>query len=153
MVLNDVLFRQSVFTKIVLKSGSKELSKELKVKVMRIRIAYNKIKNEFDSEIQNFVQELMTDEYKNLVNKEERSKEENSRLEELVASINSDCTEYINQKGKEVVQGIDDSLTLDEYAEILEVNAGGNFDINDTKVSPEDFLELIYVLFVKETNS
>jgi hypothetical protein len=95
----------------------------------------------------------MADEYKKLVNKEERSKEENSRLEELVASINSDCTEYINQKGKEVVQGIDDSLTLDEYAEILEVNAGGNFDINDTKVSPEDFLELIYVLFVKETNS
>ena len=152
MVLNDVLFRQSVFTKIVLKNGSKELSKELKVKVMRIRIAYNKIKNEFDSEIQNFVQELMTDEYKDLVNKAERSKEENSRLEELVASINSDCTEYINQKGKEVVQGIDDSITLDEYAEILEVNAGGNFDINGTKVSPEDFLELLYNLFVKETN-
>ena len=48
MVLNDVLTRQNVFTKIILKDGEKELSKELKVKIMRIRMAYTKIKKAFD---------------------------------------------------------------------------------------------------------
>ena len=33
MILNDVLTRQNVFTKIVLKDGDKELSKELKVRL------------------------------------------------------------------------------------------------------------------------
>ena len=49
MTLNDVLTRQNVFTKIMLKDGDKELSKELKVKIMRIRMAYAKIKKTFDN--------------------------------------------------------------------------------------------------------
>ena len=44
MVLNDLLTKQNVITKLVLKDGDKELSKELKVKIMRIRMAYTKIK-------------------------------------------------------------------------------------------------------------
>ena len=43
MVLNDLLTRQNVFTKLILKDGDKELPKEVKVKIMRIRMAYNKI--------------------------------------------------------------------------------------------------------------
>lgn len=50
MTLNDVLTKQNVITKIILKDGDKELPKELKVKIMRIRMAYNKIKKQFDSD-------------------------------------------------------------------------------------------------------
>ena len=59
MILNDVLTRQNVFTKIILKDGEKELSKELKVKIMRIRMAYTKIKKAFDAEVQEFTEELV----------------------------------------------------------------------------------------------
>ena len=47
MTLNDVLTKQNLITKILLANDGKELSKELKVKIMRIRLAYNKIKKQF----------------------------------------------------------------------------------------------------------
>ena len=64
MILNELLTRQNVITKIELKDGDKELSKELKVKVMRIRLAYNKVKKAFDEDVKEFVEQITTDEYK-----------------------------------------------------------------------------------------
>ena len=55
MILNELLTRQNVITKIELKDNDKELSKELKVKVMRIRLAYNKVKKAFDEDVKEFV--------------------------------------------------------------------------------------------------
>ena len=63
MILNDVLTRQNVFTKIILKDGEKELSKELKVKIMRIRMAYTKAKKAFDEEVKEFTEELIPEEF------------------------------------------------------------------------------------------
>ena len=48
MILNDLLTKQNVLTQIILVNGEKELPKELKVKIMRIRMAYTKIKKSFD---------------------------------------------------------------------------------------------------------
>lgn len=150
MILNDVLTKQNVFTKILLKDGDKELPKELKVKVMRIRMAYSKIKKNFDSEIQEFTSELISDEFKDLTNKETRTPEEESRLKELTNIFNSEYQEFLVQKGKEEVTSIEDSFTLDEYSEILEVNAGNNVEFNGTTIPAVDFMEIVYDLFVKE---
>lgn len=150
MILNDVLTKQNVFTKILLKDGDKELPKELKVKVMRIRMAYSKIKKNFDSEIQEFTSELISDEFKDLTNKETRTPEEESRLKELTNIFNSEYQEFLVQKGKEEVISIEDSFTLDEYSEILEVNAGNNVEFNGTTIPAVDFMEIVYDLFVKE---
>lgn len=151
MVLNDLLTKQNIFTKILLKDGDKELSKELKVKVMRIRMAYTKIKKNFDNEVQEFTEELVTDEFKDLNNKENRTPEEEARLKELNASINSDYQEFLIQKGKEeVTVNIDDTLTIDEYSDILDVNSGNDVEINGNKIKAADFLEVVYDLFVKE---
>lgn len=151
MVLNDLLTKQNIFTKILLKDGDKELSKELKVKVMRIRMAYTKIKKNFDNEVQEFTEELVTDEFKDLNNKENRTPEEEARLKELNASINSDYQEFLIQKGKEeVTVNMDDTLTIDEYSDILDVNSGNDVEINGNKIKAADFLEVIYDLFVKE---
>lgn len=65
MVLNELLTKQNVFTKILLKDGDKELPKELKVKIMRIRMSYNKIKKNFDSEIQELQKNLLLMNLKN----------------------------------------------------------------------------------------
>lgn len=151
MVLNDLLTKQNVFTKIILKDGDKELSKELKVKVMRIRMAYAKIKKNFDAEVQEFTDELVTDEFKELQSKTEKTTEEEARFTELTNSINSDYQEFLIQKGKEEVSiSVDDTLTFEEYSDILDVNSGNDVEINGNKVPAVDFLEVVYDLFVKE---
>ena len=101
MILNELLTRQNVITKIELKDNDKELSKELKVKIMRIRLAYNKVKKAFDEDVKEFVEQITTDEYKELVQKTDRNEEEEKRFNELTSKINSDYIEFINQKGLE----------------------------------------------------
>ena len=150
MILNDVLTRQNVFTKIALKDGDKELPKELKIKVMRIRMAYTKTRKAFDAEVQEFMEELLTDEFKELNGKTDKTPEEEARFKELTNTINSEYNEYMIQKGQEEVKEIEDSLTMDEYSEILDVNSGNDVEINGNKISAVDFLEIVYDLFVKE---
>lgn len=148
MILNEVLTRQNVFTKILLKDNEKELPKELKVKIMRIRLAYSKIKKNFDTEVQEFAEQLITDEYKELSSKE-RTSEENMIFEELSNSINSEYQEFLIQKGTEDVSMIDDTLTEEEYFKILEVNIENDIEINGNKILAPEFLEIVYNMFVK----
>lgn len=150
MILNDLLTKQNVLTKILLKDEEKELPKELKVKVMRIRMAYTKAKKAFDAEVHEFTEELITDEFKELSGKTEKTSEEEARLTELTNSINSDYQEFLVQKGQEEIDIIEDVLTIDEYSDIVEVNAGNDVEINGNKIPAADFLEIVYDLFVKE---
>ena len=151
MILNDLLTRQNVFTKIILKDGNKELPKELKVKIMRIRMAYAKIKKAFDTEVQEFTEELVPEELKELNSKTDRTEEENARMQELTDKVNSEYQEFLIQKGDEEVKDMpDDSLTMDEYSDILDINSGNDVEINGNKIQAVDFLEIIYDLFVKE---
>lgn len=151
MILNDVLTKQNVFTKIILKDGDKELSKELKVKVMRIRMAYTKVKKAFDEEVKEFTEELIPEELKELNSKEERTEEENARLQELTDKVNSEYQEFLIQKGNEEIKdSVEDSFTMNEYSDIVDVNSGNDVEINGNKIPAVDFLEIIYDLFVKE---
>lgn len=151
MVLNDVLTKQNVFTKIILKDGDKELSKELKVKIMRIRMAYAKIKKTFDAEVQEFAEQVVPEELKQLNAKRDRTEEEQARVVELTNKANAEYQEFLIQKGNEEVKNmIDDSLTQDEYFDIVDINAGNDVEINGNKIQAVDFLEFIYELFVKE---
>ena len=149
MILNELLTRQNVITKIELKDNDKELSKELKVKIMRIRLAYNKVKKAFDEDVKEFVEQITTDEYKELVQKTERNEEEEKRFNELTTKINSDYIEFINQKGlEEISETIDDKFTEDEYAEILDINSGNDVEINGNKIKAADFMEVFYEMFI-----
>ena len=149
MILNELLTRQNVITKIELKDNDKELSKELKVKIMRIRLAYNKVKKAFDEDVKEFVEQITTDEYKELVQKTERNEEEEKRFNELTSKINSDYIEFINQKGlEEISETIDDKFTEDEYAEILDINCGNDVEINGNKIKAADFMEVFYEMFI-----
>jgi uncharacterized protein YpuA (DUF1002 family) len=151
MTLNELLTKQNVFTKLILKDGDKEVSKELKVKMMRIRMAYTKAKKAFDAEVQEFTEDLIPEELKNLNAKEERTEEENARVQELTNKVNSEYQEFLIQKGNEEVKDvIDDSFTMSEYSDIVDVNSGNDIEINGNKISAVDFLEIIYDLFVKE---
>ena len=149
MILNEVLTRQNIISKIELKEGNKELSKELKVRIMRIRLAYNKVKKAFDEDVKEFVEQITTDEYKELAQKQNRTEEEEKKYNELNSQINSDYIEFVNQKGfEEVKETFDDKLNEDEYAEILDVNSGNDVEINGVKIKAADLMEIFYELFV-----
>lgn len=151
MILNDVLTRQNVITKIILKDGDKELSKELKVKIMRIRMAYNKIKKHFDDDTKEFSNQIVSEELRELANKQDRTEEENSRFTELNNKANEEYTEYLIQKGLEEVTDVpDDTLTMEEYTDILDINSGNDVEINNVKIKAADFMEIVFELFVKE---
>lgn len=151
MTLNDLLTKQNVITKLILKDGSKELSKELKVKIMRVRMAYNKVKKQFDEDSREFTNQIVTDELKNLVNKPDKTEEEEKRFRELNDKANAEYQEYLVQKGlEEITTPIDDVFTLDEYSEILDVNAGNDVEINGNKIKAADLMETFLDLFIKE---
>ena len=121
MILNEILTRQNVITKILLSRGNKELPKELKVKIMRMRMAYSKIKKQFDEDTQEFSKQIISDELRDLANKSDRTPEENERFNELNSKANAEYQEYLIQKGKEEVKDFTDTvLTDDEYADILD---------------------------------
>lgn len=150
MTLNDVLTKQNVITKIILKDGDKELPKELKVKIMRIRMAYNKIKKQFDDDTQEFTNQIISDELRELANKSERTPEEEARFNELNDKTNSEYQEYLIQKGFEEVKDTpDDVITMEEYSDILDVNSGNNVEINGNSVKAADLMEIVFDLFVK----
>ena len=150
MTLNDVLTKQNVITKIILKDGDKELPKELKVKIMRIRMAYNKIKKQFDDDTQEFTNQIISDELRELANKSERTPEEEARFNKLNDKTNSEYQEYLIQKGLEEVKDTpDDVITMEEYSDILDVNSGNDVEINGNSVKAADLMEIVFDLFVK----
>ena len=135
MILNEILTRQNVITKILLSHGNKELPKELKVKIMRMRMAYSKIKKQFDEDTQEFSKQIISDELRDLANKSDRTPEENERFNELNSKANAEYQEYLIQKGKEEVKDFTDTvLTEDEYADILDINSDGEYEVNGQKI-------------------
>lgn len=151
MTLNDLLTKQNVITKLILKDGDKELSKELKVKIMRIRMAYNKIKKQFDEDAQEFTNQIVSDRLRELANKTDRTSEEETEFKELNDKTNSEYQEYLVQKGlEEVKMTTEDSFTFDEYSEILDINAGNNVEINGNKIKAADLMEIFLELFVTD---
>lgn len=151
MTLNDVLTKQNVITKIILKDGEKELSKELKVKIMRIRMAYNKIKKQFDEDTQEFANQIIPDELRELANKTDRAPEEDARFNEMNDKTNAEYQEYLVQKGlEEVSDAPEDSITMDEYSDILDINSGNDVEINGNTIKAADLMEIVFDLFVKE---
>lgn len=151
MTLNDVLTKQNVITKIILKDGDKELPKELKVKIMRIRMAYNKIKKQFDDDTQEFTNQIISDELRDLANKTDRTPEEDVRFNEMNDKTNAEYQEYLVQKGLEEVSDTpEDSITMDEYSDILDINSGNDVEINGNTIKAADLMEIVFDLFVKE---
>ena len=149
MTLNDVLTKQNLITKILLANDGKELSKELKVKIMRIRLAYNKIKKQFDEDTQEFSKQIVSDELRDLASKTDRTPEQEAKFNELNNKANSEYQEYLIQKGNEEIKETpNDSFTEDEYFDILDINSEGEYEINGQKIKATDLMEVFYDLFV-----
>lgn len=151
MTLNEILLKQSVLAPLLVKSGDDELSKELKVKIVRLRIAFNKIKNQFEDEIKEFSSSLIPEDLKKLqeIPEDKRTLEDSKKIEELVNKVNSEYREFLEQKGKEEVTfTADDSFTDNEFDEIISVNVGNDVTVNGNNVKAEELMDSFYALFV-----
>lgn len=150
MTTNEVLTRHNFVSKLLLKDGDKELSRDLKVKVMGMRIEYGKIRKQFDEDVQEFVKGLNSDKLTELQQKGDRTEAEEKELQELTDKLNGDYRAYVESRLKEEVTVSDKSFTEADYAELVEVNAGNDVEINGTKLQATDFLEILYTLFFEE---
>ena len=142
-----MMVKHNFITKVLLRDGDKELSKDLKVKLMGMRIELGKIRKQLEEDLQEAVKELTPKGYKELIMKEDKTEEDKAQVEAWNKQINEEYNAYVDKRGKEEVQ-IDTTLSEDDFAQIIEVNAGNDVEINGTKLNAADFLEVLYSLFV-----
>lgn len=142
-----MMIKHNFITKVLLRDGDKELSKDLKVRLMSMRIELGKIRKQLEEDLQEAVKELTPKGYQELIMKENKTEEDKAQVEAWNKQINEEYNAYVDKRGKEEVQ-IDTTLSEDDFAQIIEVNAGNDVEINGTKLNAADFLEVLYSLFV-----
>lgn len=142
-----MMVKHNFITKVLLRDGDKELNKDLKVKLMSMRIELGKVRKQLEEDLQEAVKELTPKGYQELIMKEDKTEEDKAQVEAWNKQINEEYNAYVDKRGKEEVQ-IDTTLSEDEFAQIIEVNAGNDVEINGTKLNAADFLEVLYSLFV-----
>lgn len=147
MTFNEVLIRHNFITKLLLKDGNSELIKELKVKIMGMRIALSKFRNQFDQDAQEAIQGFKPSNFDVLAQKQDRTPEEEKELKEMSDKLTEEYNAFVIAKGNELVS-FDKKFTEEEFGEIMEVNADNDVEINGNKLNAADFLEVIYGLFV-----
>lgn len=142
-----MMVKHNFITKVLLRDGDKELSKDLKVRLMSMRIELGKVRKQLEEDLQEAVKELTPKGYQELITKENKTEEDKAQVEAWNKQINEEYNAYVDKRGKEEVQ-IDTTLSEDDFAQIIEVNAGNDVEINGTKLNAADFLEVLYSLFV-----
>lgn len=142
-----MMIKHNFITKVLLRDGDKELSKDLKVRLMSMRIELGKVRKQLEGDLQEAVKELTPKGYQELIMKENKTEEDKAQVEAWNKQINEEYNAYVDKRGKEEVQ-IDTTLSEDDFAQIIEVNAGNDVEINGTKLNAADFLEVLYSLFV-----
>lgn len=142
-----MMVKHNFITKVLLRDGDKELSKDLKVRLMSMRIELGKVRKQLEEDLQEAVKELTPKGYQELIMKENKTEEDEAQVEAWNKQINEEYNAYVDKRGKEEVQ-IDTTLSEDDFAQIIEVNAGNDVEINGTKLNAADFLEVLYSLFV-----
>lgn len=148
MTLNEALVQQMFINKLLLKSNDNELDKNLKVKIMTLRIALGKIKLKLDNECKEIIETLKPEGFDELNAKSDKSEEEQEKLNDMLTEINEGYAAFTALKGAEEIS-LDTKLTEEEYAQIIDVNADNNIEINGASLVAADFLEVIYSLFVE----
>ena len=148
MTINEVMIRHNFINKILFKDDTSSLDKDLKVKIMSMRIEYGKIRKSLEEDLKEFVNSLTTDDMKILASKPNKTPEEINQIQSWNNQIKDEYNTYITKRGKEEVNIINDTFTEDEYNHIVKVNTENDVEINGTHLNAPDFLEVIYNLFV-----
>lgn len=145
LTLNNVILKYHIINSLIYVDGSYSVSRDLKIKLIRYKFNLQKYFNEFNEIQQKYSEEVQTDEYKELISKEKRTKSEEEKLNEIISSINQEYNSLINSKLSEEIE-LDwyTPLTEDEFNQLLEVNVEHSVNINGTQLSGDQFVSLIH---------
>ena len=151
MTLNDIISKYNIIIPLRFEHNQKEFSKELKLKIIKMRIEYGKYKKALDNDIMEFAEGIISERYKFLSSAKFKTEEETKELSELQISYQKDINDYMNSRAGEVIENVNDwKITESEYEEIVDLNATNNVEINGINISAPDYLELIYNLLVEK---
>lgn len=146
----DIINRYNVLSVIQLVNNNNEsLDSPLKVKIISERIKSGKLVDSIKDDIQKFVNDLITDEMKELANKQDKTEEDFAKLMNYENDLQEQQKMYIyNREQEEAVDFEEFYFTEDEYYQIVSVNSK-DVVINGQEVKLADFLEYLYKEFVK----
>jgi hypothetical protein len=145
MTINEGLVKYNLISQVPLFTKDGSLSKDLKIKVMDMRITLGKIKKNFDADVQEFIEGIKTEEFTELQNKE-RTEEESARFNEVINELNDHILTYEAQKKAEEVE-FDKAFTLEEFNEIVGIMSD-DVKINNQIIPATEFLEILEQVFV-----
>ena len=148
LTTNDVIIRHNFVSKILFKDGDSVLNKDLKIKIMTMRIEYGKIHKAFDEDVQEFTKGIISERFKELAQKEVLTSKEEKEKNTLIEQYNQETNDYISKRALNEEEVKEYLFDMEEYSEIMETNSSNDVTINEQKISAPDFLEAIYELFV-----
>lgn len=148
MTTNDAIIRYNFISKLAFKDGDASLSKELKIKIMSMRIEFGKINKVFEEDVQEFTKGILEDRFNELQSKGDRNEEEEKEFNDYINKYNGETNDYINKRALDEVEVNEYEFSEEEFAEIMETNAEKDVTINNQTLKAPDFLEAIYDLFV-----
>lgn len=150
MTVNDAILRYNLIAAMKFIDGDYSISRDLKIKLIRYKIDLEKVKNDFVAFQEKAMEEIKTEEYKTLFNKENKTEEENQKLVEIANGLNEELGKLISNKTMETVNVKSfEFLTEDEFNEILSVNIENSPVINSNQLDANTYVELIHNVFVK----
>ena len=143
--LNNILLKYHIINSLIYTDDKYSVSRELKIKLIRYKINLQKYFDEFNEVQSKYSEEIQTQEYKDLIAKENRTDKDNKKLQTLIDTMNSEYNSLLNQKLSEEFE-LDwyIPLTEEEFNQLLEVNIEHTVTINGTQLDGTDFVSLIH---------
>ena len=154
MTLNEVLTRQTLLSKLILKDGEKELSKELKFKIIKERINLAKVRTSFDNDRTEAIKQMKPDGFDDLANKKDKTKEENDKFNDEVNKLQNDYNDFTQRKLQEKSDVPVLNFTENELEQIVDVNSGNDIELQtekgNIKMPAQDYMETICTIFANK---
>lgn len=147
--INNAVLKYNLLNCLKYSDESYNISRELKVKLIRMKLDFEKVYKEFNQFQQQALEEVKTDRYKYLVDKKDRTEEEEKEAVALLKELNEDLHKIVREKSLETVTVNFNHLNEDEFNEILLVNVNNNVRINGMDIPSEEYIELFHNEFVR----
>ena len=147
--INNAVLKYNLLNCLKYSDESYNISRELKVKLIRMKLDFEKVYKEFNQFQQQALEEVKTDRYKYLVDKKDRTEEEEKEAVALLKELNEDLHKIVREKSLETVTVNFNHLNEDEFNEILLVNVNNNVRINGMDSPSEEYIELFHNEFVR----
>lgn len=149
LTVNNAIVKYNLLNCVKYSDEGYSLLRELKIKIIRLKLNFEKIYKDFNQFQQKAIEEVKTPRYKELLKKENRTEEEIKEAEKLLEEMNQDLRNILTQKSQEIVDVNFEYFSEEEYNSFLETNINNSVEINGVKIPAEEYVILFHNEFVK----